>query len=319
MSSFVSLCFVVCFAVAALGCLAAIGAVETTWALLWLVGRTRGVDPNRFALFVVRTLPLSVPAATVLFGVLPSFVLFEPRQTAETPEWWLIALAVCALFALAFVSLRMGLMFLASWRAERKWLRSATKLDIPAPIPVYALNSPVPLVAVVGLFCSRMFISERVLDAFTPEELQSAIAHEWAHVRSLDNLKQVVLRATRFSSTFAQIDHALCRASEIDADNRAIMDGVSPVDLGSAILKVARMETSSALLPRAAMHLVPQAGTSVLRVRIERLEAAFENGPSQRTSKSIRWLILAGVLATYAVSLSRLLALSHKLTEVLVR
>jgi hypothetical protein len=164
-----------------------------------------------------------------------------------------------------------------------------------------------------------MFISERVLDAFTPAELQSAIAHECAHVRSLDNLKQVVLRATRFSSTFARIDRALCSASEIDADNRAIMDGVSPVDLGSAILKVARMKTSSALLPMAAIHLVPQAGNSVLRVRIERLEAAFENGPSQRTSKSIRWLILAGVLATYGASLSRLLALSHKLTEVLVR
>jgi peptidase M48-like protein len=319
MSSFVSLCLVVCFAVAALSCSAAVAAVETTWALLRVIGRTDELNRNYLALFVLRTLPVSAPAAIVLFAMLPSFMLFEPRQTTERAEWWLIALAICSLLALTFVSVRIILLLLASWRTQRNWLRSASKLDISATIPVYALDSPGALVAVVGLFFPRMFIGKLVLEALTPEELQPAVAHECAHVRSLDNLKQIVLRATRFSRTFARMDHALCNAAEISADNCAIMAGASPLDLGSAILKVARMKTGPALLPITASHLVPQVGTSALRVRIEHLEAALENGPTQQTSRYSRWFVVGAVLAAYAVTLPLLLTLCHKLTEVLVR
>ena len=319
MSPFVSLCLVVCFAVAALSCLAAIAAVETTWAFVSLIGRTEGLNRNYSALFVLRTLPLSVPAAIVISAVLPSFLLFEPRQTAEKPEWWLIGLAICSLVTVIVVGVRIIFLLVSSWRAERKWLRSASRLDIPAPIPVYALDFPGALVAVVGLFFPRMFISKKVLDAFTPEELQSAIAHECAHVRSRDNLKQLVLRATRFSRTFSQMDDAVSNSAEVNADHCAMMAGATPLDLGSAILKVARMKVGPALLPITASHLVPEVGSSALRLRIEHLESALENGRSEQTRRFSPWLIVGAFLSAYLVTLPLLLRLSHKLTELLVR
>jgi beta-lactamase regulating signal transducer with metallopeptidase domain len=154
--------------------------------------------------------------------------------------------------------------------------------------------------------------------------MEAAIAHEMAHIRALDNLKQLLLNATRFPrflSTMTEIEHSLGCATEISADARALDAKISPLDLGSAILKVARLRAYPTMSAVAASHLVPDFNSSTLRARVERLESLVqqEHGGRARTRN---WSWMAGatvVLLIYFIKVDALLVLTHKLTEILVR
>src|SRR5437016_4634197 len=57
-------------------------------------------------LFLLRTFPLAL-ALVVTFGfTAPSFLLLEPRQTAETPEPYLVTLALLGVLLIAVVMWR---------------------------------------------------------------------------------------------------------------------------------------------------------------------------------------------------------------------
>ena len=64
-------------------------------------------------------------------------------------------------------------------------------LDVPAE----RIDSPFPIVALVGVLRPRLFVAATVLDSCTRQELQTVIAHEMAHARTLDNLRRLLLIA----------------------------------------------------------------------------------------------------------------------------
>lgn len=316
MSTFLLLCVAVCLATAALSIAAGVLAAQMLWLCLCRTGLQRRVLRYPSLLFFIRTLPLSLPAVFVCLAVLPSFLVLEPRQTAEKPDWWLAALAMFSLIALGFVIAKFARTLISTRRAEREWMQSARRIDSPAAIPIYELKHTDSLVAVVGMFSPRIFLGRRILASLTLEELQAAVAHEVAHVRSFDNLKQALLSATGMLGFFSPIDRAFRSAAEISADARAMRSSISPHDLGSAIVKVARLK---GVVPRvAASHLVPDFKSSALQLRVEHLQAALD-GRSRSQRSKYGWLIASMLLIIYLIKLPSWLELAHRVTELLVR
>jgi Zn-dependent protease with chaperone function len=306
-----------CLAATALSIAAGVLATQVIWACISPIGLSRSILRYPSLLFVIRTLPLSFPAGIVLFAVLPSFFLLEPRQTSERPDWWLAALAMCSLFAIGFFAVKLAQTLIRTRRTEREWMQSARRLDVPAEVPIYELQNPDSLVAVLGVFSPRIFVGERILAWLTPEELKAAVAHEVAHVRSLDNLKQALLSATGLSSLFRPIDRAFRSAAEISADSRAMRCRISPLDLGSAIVKVARLR--AAVPSIAASHLVPDFEGSALQLRVHNLHTLFEGEQNHSRGEKYAWLVVPILLMIYVAKLPLWLGLAHKLTEMLVR
>ena len=317
MSEFTILCVTLCLAATALSIAAGVLATQTIWACISRIGLNRSILRHPSLLFVIRTLPLSFPAGIVLFAALPSFVLLEPRQTSERPDGWLAALATCSLLAFGFFAVKLAQTLIRTRRTEREWMQSARRLDVPEEVPIYELQNPHSLVAVLGVFSPRIFVGNRILASLTPEELQAAVAHEVAHVRSLDNLKQAILSATALSSLFLPIDRALRSAAEISADSRAIRSRISALDLGSAIIKVARLR--AAVPSITASHLVPDFEGSALQLRVDNLQTLFDDEQSHSLGEKYAWLVVPILLMIYLAKLQLWLGLAHKLTEMLVR
>jgi Zn-dependent protease with chaperone function len=320
MSQFALLCLLVCFASAALLAVAGTILAQVSWTSLRWTGLDRRILHRPFLLFLVRTLPLSLPAAVILLAVLPSFVKLEPRQTAEKPEWWLIGLAALSVTGVGIVLLRMAMILARTWQMRRTFLRCARRLDANAPIPTYVVAAPDCMVAVVGIVRPRLFIGRRVLDCLSREELQAAIAHEIAHVQAFDNLKQVLLRSMRIPHLFIESDRALRDAAEIAADRCALRGQISPLNLGAAIIKVARLNASPVLTAIAASHLVPEFESSALRMRVEHIHSALEE-KSLDNEKGATYCGVAALalLILYFAMLPFWLDITHRVTELLVR
>src|SRR5205807_4824700 len=99
-----------------------------------------------------------------------------------------------------------------------------------------------------------------------------------AHVSSLDNLKQFLLRITRLPRW---TDAAWTNASEIAADESALARGASVLDLSSALVKVGRLSHGCPLRePVVASHLLPVTTGSSLEMRVTHLQRLLE-GRSQ--------------------------------------
>ena len=72
-------------------------------------------------------------------------------------------------------------------------MATAEPLILPgATIPAFAVATPFPIVAVVGLFRPRLVIARSVLESCTPDELATIVAHEQAHVAHHDNLARAL-------------------------------------------------------------------------------------------------------------------------------
>jgi hypothetical protein len=149
-----------------------------------------------------------------------------------------------------------------------------------------------------------------------------------AHVKSFDNLKQLVLKSTRLPGP---LDSLLAgpltwmSASEAAADEDAVTGGASALDLSSALVKMGRISrqpiSGGEVL---ASQFLPYAVASSLPMRIARLERWLEEGPPAKdgNTQAIRvaaWIfLLAGSLAYFA-TISSLLPWIHEALETLVR
>lgn len=294
-----------------------------------VAGSLRCLDVTRISrlpalLFIVRISPLLVGAFVTLGFAVPSFILLEPRHTVETPEPYLLALAAAALLSICVVIFRCAHLVSATNRLSRKWLRKAQRLDVCASIPVYRIESPESLVAVTGIIRPRVFVGRQALATLTEEELKAAIAHELAHVRSLDNLKQLILSITRLPRLIghlAGVDTAWSKAAEVAADHEALRQGVQPLALASALVKIGRLARisldSSAV---AASHLVPPGHPSALAMRVEHLQCWLAEANRPRPNSSVPWPdLISIVVLAYALILPTSLPLAHRLIEWMVR
>jgi hypothetical protein len=281
-------------------------------------------------LFTIRVLPVLL-ASLVTFGfVLPALLKFEPRSTSELVGWPLLGLAVLGALVLAMMSVRAATIVRSTRAVGATWRRHSKKLLLESiDLPVYCLDGPDSVLAVLGFFRPKIFVAQQVVDTLTRAELLAAVEHERAHVSSFDNLKQLALKVTRMPDwlNLSGIpDSAWTNASEIAADETALASGVSVLDLSGALIKVAALGSQSLVGEKvAASHLVfVESGTS-LQARVDRLQKILEGNGSARLAcpqnRGGRMMPLSLVVAAiaYATCVNALLPWVHEALEGLVR
>ena len=282
-----------------------------------------GARARAGGLFLLRVFPAAAASILVAGVFAPAFWRFEPRETGE--------MVGASLLAIAFVSAGLILGGLRrGWQASRAtrrvvrgWSEGARPLVLPGvAIPAYAIRAEFPVVSLVGILRPRLFVSERVLQACTAEELAVMVRHECGHLASRDNLKRLVLRLCPnplpLVSPCGELERHWQEACEEAADDYAARASApSALALANALVRVARM--APARRAATAMLTWLYSGDSIER-RVKRLVASSPRGDSRAT-----WLVTARALAaapavlTVAVLLDpTLLHTVHHLIEVVV-
>jgi Zn-dependent protease with chaperone function len=283
------------------------------------------------AWFLFRLAPFAL-AATVSLGLaLPAFLEFEPPSTGEMLEWPLLALAAAGAAVLLVVAVRLVRMIFATRTLERRWIARAHLLDVPGlSCPVYAVRGVESLLAVTGIFHPQVFVSSDVAEALSEEELSAALAHELAHVRRFDNLQQLLLKSTQLPlGAFRAADAEWSSASEIAADENAVHQGASALELSSALIKVGRLSGRTVAPVRlAASHLIPCGCGGSTGQRIARLRTLLENfneselaqrGADRHIRLGGKIVVALAFSAAYVVCLATSLPAVHGALELLVR
>ena len=197
------------------------------------------------AAFILGIAPLLVAVAAVVALVGPAFLIYEPRDTRELPGFVLLVGSAVGCALLLRTTFRLIRIALASRRLIREWTRHATPLTSIKVMPAMAIDTGHPVVVVAGLTRAALYIDRRVLETCSDDELDAIAAHELAHVESADNVKRLMLAATRGPT------HTLVTcwrdAAELDADRFAATDERRGLALASALVKVARAATSPQL------------------------------------------------------------------------
>lgn len=326
MNAFCTLCATLSLAVLFLGTAAgALLSNSAAWLAWHLANRDRLL---RFPglLFFARVFPIAFGAVITLGFALPSFLLLEPHRSVEAPEHYLIAIAMLALAGIVVVISRCARLFFLSRRTVREWLETAELLPISSSIPVYQIPSPESLVAVVGIRHAKVFVGKGAVASLTVDELKAAVAHELAHVSSLDNLKQFVLRITRlpwFLVSLSKVELAWSASAELLADANALKSGTSVLELSSAIVKVGRLKAAPMeALTVAACHLIPPEGSSsALAMRIQHLHSVLQTDSEEATNESSGSLSVTLLAAAfgYFLVLPSALPVVHRWMEWLAR
>ena len=317
--NYYALCVTICLASLLLAFAASAAICAAAESLLVRSSRRWPVERLARAVFACRVAP-AVVAFVLTFGlVLPSFLRFEPVRSAESVSMRLLWLSATTLLLAAIAAFRaMGAMF-AGYALSRRWKRQARHIAEFSGIPVYELPHAGGLVTTTGIVGKEIFVSSIVTASLTPAELEAALAHEYAHIRSSDNLKRRLLRALRLPC--ASGDRAWTSGVEVSADLLALQSGVPAVELASALVKVARLGATVRINAFAAAScLIPAGQESALAERVRRLTAMVSSDQPHRpqAGSARRWWIFAAAAALAFATQPAVLQLTHELIEKLV-
>ncbi len=266
-------------------------------------------------LFALRVLPFGASVGITFAFVVPSFQLLEPRSANEGMGSVPIALGICALLLIAAGCFRVITAQVRTTRAVAGWLQGARALDAGQPTVTLQSRREAPPLTLVGVRQPRVLVSESTVALLTQDELQIALKHELAHMRSRDNLKKLIFRFCPFLG-MAQLESAWSQAAEMAADDAAVSKVDEAVDLAAALVKLSRLVPVEAP-PVCTVGFV----TGSISARVTRLLAWDEAGKA-KGARVRPWQVvvpvfaaLLGVFATYGP----VLALTHEATEWLVR
>jgi Zn-dependent protease with chaperone function len=235
--------------------------------------------------------------------------LFSDGASLLAPLLFVILAAI----GLGLAGRSLARQLLASRRLGRR-LRGPGR-ELPGPLAATAaqagLSGRVVLVDaresfsfVYGVLVPRVAVSRGLLEGVSDRELRAVLEHERYHVRNLDPLKVVLVRALSAALFFLPALDSLrahyVAARELAADRHAVaVCGRRP--LAEALLKVVRGPEWSEL-----DVATPVGGPELLDVRVAQLETGHE--PRRQAFDAIRIaLSLAGtavILATFLASVS---------------
>ncbi len=279
-------------------------------------------------IFALRTLPVGAALIFVLGFLLPAYLLFEPHASGEVVSLKLAVISLVSLFGIGIALFRVFRTWLATRKLLADWLKHSQQIALEnVNIPVYRMNHPFPVIAVVGMLRPRLFVAEQIFDSLSPDEFRAAIAHEYGHLTAHDNFKRAFLRVCRDMLIFPfgrELDRAWVNNIEAAADEYAASTGGNSMalDLAEALIKVARIvpANTSPAMPLGSFMIGSNDGD--LKRRIRRLlelsddknVAGKMSGLSSRYSV---WLCLGVVFAAVVLLASNksLLFAIHNVSE----
>jgi Zn-dependent protease with chaperone function len=268
----------------------------------------------------VRLFPAAASIAFVTVVFLPSYWKYEPREVVEGFDLTLTALAVAALVMVIAAVVRGVSAARRVTRRTRVWLRMARPLTLrETSVPVFAIDTDAPAMALVGVARPRLLITRGVLDALTDEELSASVAHEIGHHRAWDNLKRLAMCAApdllTATSAARAIERQWASASEHLADSQACATRRARCALASALVKVARLTPAAMPITEPISTLI-DGGEIASRVR-RGLAVGLPATAPRRPPR--RWIAVALPAAALVIGYASLLRAVHAATEVLVQ
>ncbi|MFY9842241.1 MAG: M56 family metallopeptidase [Terriglobales bacterium] len=276
-------------------------------------------------LFALRVLPIVISISITFAFVVPSFQLLEPRSINldEGIGRMPLALGVCALLLIACGCFRVITAQTRTSRVVARWLEGAHPLntegggETQAETVTFRSRCETPPLTLVGVSRPRVLISETTVALLSHDELQIALKHELAHMRSRDNLKKLVFRFCPFLG-MAKLESAWSQAAELAADDAAVSNLGDAIDLASALVKLSRLVPVEAA-PVCTVGFV----TGSISARVARLLAWDEAEICKARQMQMRpWHIIppvAAALLCVCATYGPALALTHEVTEWLVR
>ncbi|MCI0337285.1 MAG: M56 family metallopeptidase [Acidobacteria bacterium] len=240
-------------------------------------------------ILTLRISPAIMAMTFVIAFLLPAYLIYEPRLTAEKVSFKLAVIAIISAAGLLFAAWR----WLSAWRTTRSlinyWLQTAEPIRLDrVSIPAYRLRHSSPVIAVAGVFRPRLFIADHLFDLLSKNELAAALAHECGHLAARDNLKRLLLRACCHVLTIVPcgrtLDRAWAETSESAADEYAARPGgEAALEMASVLIKISRMvaETGKPMMPATVSHIADD--VSAIARRAERLmQLAMCDGATQK-------------------------------------
>ena len=269
-------------------------------------------------LFLLRILPLAVSLLICATFVVPSFLLLEPRASAETMGDVPLAFAVGCAVLFVGGAYNAWVAYARTKTTVETWLEGATELPAFGSVRVFEIQPEVPALTLTGLCSPRVLVSGSAAAMLVPEELDAALKHEIAHVRRRDNLKKLLFRVCIFPGMSA-LESAWSAAEEMAADDAAVTSTSEALDLAAALIKLSRL---AATQPTAALTTaLVQGELASVNARIERL-VIWDPSRQRRFESSAGWYLRSAIagsflalLVTYGVAIREM----HTLTELLVR
>ncbi len=292
-------------------CLSALVAVSWRW-LKWLHAAEQSVAD---LLFLLRILPLVISIIITGVFVVPSFQILEPRSANEGMGTLPLALGLGALLLIAYGCYRVIIAQTRTSRIVARWLEGARPMDTVAKTVTFRAGRETPPLTLIGMRKPRVLVSDSTIDLLTHDELEVALKHELAHIRSCDNLKKLVFRFSPFPG-MAKLESSWSQAAELAADDAAVSNVNDAIDLASALVKLSRLVPIS-VAPACTVGFV----TGSISARVARL-LAWEDSGTARLRPVPHWIAIPPVavaLFCAFVSYGPALTLTHEVTEWLVR
>ena len=274
-------------------------------------------------LLMLRLLPAALALFVVVGICVPSYLWLEPEINAEEVGAGCLTAAILAA-ALWTISVGRGVRAaVLTARHARSCERLGRRSTLAGSSePVWILDSPAPLFALVGVFGSSVAISTRVMNALTAGPLDAALRHEEAHRVSRDNLKRLLLLLAPgllpgFHG-FDALERNWARFAEWAADDEAVAgDANLSLYLAAALVRVARMGGVSTPSPLSASFL---GDSHEISARVDRLLIPAPFAPIRTGSAAVTAAGVALAAAGFAATIFNPATLesAHRIIERLI-
>jgi len=270
-------------------------------------------------LFLVLLVTRVLPWLLVLCLLIPAYIHGEDNPFAERVGIVCLTCAAC-IFLVSLVGLARVLCAARAVRQCCRLCRAAGRSSNDLPLLLYPGERS--LMAVAGVFFSRLIVSQTLLDParFSSAAVEVALAHEAAHVRHRDNLKLLLLSLLPHiaapTKSRASLQERWRLAAELAADEEGTRgEPGRSVLLAQLLVAIAREGTGG--VPQGLVALL--SGPEHLRVRVERLLAAPPAASPGAAGPGLPALLpLAGLASLLAALGYACLLFGHRAAEFLL-
>jgi hypothetical protein len=288
--------------------------VLLVWRSMNRIGPKSAVRSANF-LFGLRIFSFALSSAVAVFFTFPSFWLMERASLDEDAATFV--LAACSLVILGAGLFRVLRAQARTTSAVTQWSLgsgASASMGNGQVVPSLSASKGAPALLLVGIRRPRVLVSDVAATVLSDPELEVAVRHELEHKRSWDNLKKVLIGATPFPG-MSSLERAWREAAELAADDAAVANRQDALDLAAALIKLSRSskQWSEWML---ASGLV--SGSSLICLRVERLLQWRANGRRLQRTWPWTFLVFITIIVPIASHYGATLALTHRLTEILV-